>query len=253
MKYQIKGMSEKPVITSVKKTADGKLGFKTIRQLKSKNKKEEYFLEGEGEVEYTKENVQSILQIMEEQAKEYIKQKEDAELIYEGSKKSLKKSALVTGILILLITILFDVFNVNAVLLASDSNILVAVMRVAMAAIYASPIVYLMDDIHHVYSSKAELDDVKKYELYMNDVKSHLSDYKKMIECEKRIGMSDDRETQLTRLSIFNLDRFSLEDLREMKRKIALYREITRQNSSQPLQTEPEIGKVKIKTTSEKK
>lgn len=200
MKYKIDGIDKSQIISSIRKVGNDYILVN--------------YLDGtQDAVEYSKESINSIMKLMNIQAKIYV----------EKEKKIVLKSTMFQIINVSIATIISFLAGYNmfqqSTLLNGYSFLIIG------SIIYAAATLKLSQD---------KINDVKKYDLFLTEVRAKLDEYQNILSKEK--SLTKERKNQIlfqhsiespALEDITHLDNASLNDLKYISTKVDRYQEIT--------------------------
>lgn len=196
MKYSIEKLNEKEIIKSVKIISDGN-NAKAIDVIYLDKKK--------NRIEYTPENYNRIIEIMTEQAKNYVAKK-------DNKIKKLKYNKMI----FIIICMLMLTIGFSTALFTSLEMAIGCLSVTGLSALLTIPLTIKCD---------LEIRDIEKYAMYLNDFNTELEKYNNIINKEKSLGkkISKDEKNKMNLSDITKLDNYSLKELKEIREKVVSY------------------------------
>lgn len=197
MKYTIEGIDKSKIIKSTQIVAtSGKIdGAKSDKAIMVN------YLDGTQDVfEATKENLDRIIEIAESQAEIYVENKDEKIFTFKIAKFAI--------ILLNAIILLFALLQSTPVLIGT----------ISVSSILIATIISL---------SNRKIKYIKKYDLYVKDIKNKLESYKEIITKENSLTKSKSKKQASPKLeNVLDLDKVSLKDLEDINNKVERYNEI---------------------------
>ena len=196
MKYTIEEINEKKVIKTVEVISDGN-NPKAIDVIYLDRKK--------NRIEYTSENYNRIIEIMTEQAKKYVSEK-------DNKIKGLKYNKMIFILICMII------------LAIGFSTLLFAPLNMAVGCLTVT-VIWTLLTIPQIISCDLKIKDLEKYAMYLDNFGAEVEEYKNILRKEKNLGkkMSKREKVNASLSDIAMLDKFSLQELKEIREKVISY------------------------------
>lgn len=196
MKYSIEGIDKTNIIKSTQiLETSSRTGESKPNKAIMVN-----YLDGTQDVfEFTKENLDTIKEIAEAQAEIYIKNK-DKKIVTIAAVRNINVGLIIISLL-LVITLASTLLKIGVI--AAFSILITIIISV----------------------SNRKIKDIKKYDLYVNNIKNKLESYKEILAKEQSLVKSKNKNVPKLE-NVFDLDKVSLKQLEEINNKVERYNEI---------------------------
>ena len=194
MKYEIKEIDKSKTIANFNKK-DGYIEVK--------------YLDGTSDIfQRTEENLKNIAKIMENQASEYVKAFGFRKIKLENRIRGCKT--------ILILSIIGFIIALSTMAYAAPGfELLMSLLATLGFGVGAC--VNIID----LVKSNNKLQDLEKYHLFINNVREKVQDFEEIITTEKVLTKSTEKQKESINLN--NLDKYSLQDLKDILLKIERY------------------------------
>lgn len=203
MKYSIDGIANGRIIASVRKVKGKKKHYIAV----------DYLDDTQDVFEFSKENIERIDAIMNEQAKKYT--------VNKDSKLSRLKFIKILTIILLLLSCVG--FGVSSLILNSVIATLPIIFGVSAVAAIAINV-----------DCQRKTTDIKKYDLYISRIMERIDEYQQIVNKEQELAP----EKEINDFdSIRDLDRTSLKELIQINDKIDRYSEIDQERQNVKVKT----------------